>query len=141
MRKPKGRVWVFRTFVWITSSLTIVGLLAEDELDSIEPKDIACALVATVCFAEGVVEPIACSKPNFRPAFRGETIKLKSYGLTEREQEYVLEFLDGMSMKEIATEHCVSGSTVRTTFCSIYGKLNVKGSGKLLSLGARYKVK
>jgi DNA-binding CsgD family transcriptional regulator len=71
---------------------------------------------------------------------RGDVLKLESFGLTAREREFVLEFLGGKTMKEIAIDHGVSFSTVRNALSSVYSKLELSGATELFALGARYRI-
>ena len=66
-----------------------------------------------------------------------ETLSLKSKGLTDAEQKYVLAMVGGKSPKEIAFFYEVSESTVRNTLARAYKKLGVGDRSELAALAAR----
>jgi DNA-binding CsgD family transcriptional regulator len=92
---------------------------------------LACAIAAAASLIGSLPPP--------RPA-RGEVLRLESFGVTEREREFVGEFLGGKSMKEISIDHGLSFSTVRNSFSSVYQKLGISGSGELTVLGILNKI-
>ena len=116
----------FRSFAGIAASIAIVTLL----LDGGAARPALLILAYAVVAAASLIG----SLPPPRPA-RGEVLRLESFGVTSREREFVLEFLGGKSMKEIAIEYHLSFSTVRNTFSSVYEKLGISGSGELATLG------
>jgi len=116
----------FRPIAGITASIAIVSLLFDGGAARPVPLILAYAVVAAAS--------LLGSFPRPRSA-RGEVLRLESFGVTEREREFVLEFLGGKSMKEISIENDLSFSTVRNTFSSVYEKLGISGSGELAVLG------
>jgi DNA-binding NarL/FixJ family response regulator len=69
-----------------------------------------------------------------------ETLKLADFGLSNRECEFVLAYLSGKSMKQIASDNGVRSSTVRNTFSNAYAKLGIIDSHELRALGERFNV-
>lgn len=53
--------------------------------------------------------------------------------LTEREHEVLMLILDGKANKDIATELCISGNTVKTHVKNIYSKYNVSSRAEIIS--------
>jgi DNA-binding CsgD family transcriptional regulator len=121
----------FRSLAGIAASISIVCLLLDGGSDRPAPMILACAIVAAASLVGSLPPP--------RPA-PGEVLRLESFGLTEREREFVREFLGGKSMKEISIDHCLSFSTVRNAFSSVYQKLGISGSGELTVLGILNKI-
>jgi len=141
MKKTRLGLRAFRACVGSCSALTIVALMAQAKGTVSRPRDLACGAVAALALASGF---FASGEPpgrglGFRGAKDGE-LRLAVLGLSARERELVLLFVRGASMKQIAIEKGLSHSTVRTTFCSAYAKLGVKGSAGLTALGALYKM-
>jgi DNA-binding CsgD family transcriptional regulator len=112
--------------------------LGEEELDMELPVESIYIALACLGLASSVGAVVA-EQPTKVPE-RGEVLVLAHFKLSENERRFVLEFLDGASMKEIATIHGISYSTVRNTFSSVYKKLDISGSPELLAMGARYHV-
>ena len=112
--------------------------LGEEELDIEPPVESVYIALACLGLASSVGAMVA-ERPAKLPE-RGEVLVLARYKLSENERRYVLEFLDGASMKEIAKIHGISYSTVRNTFSSVYKKLDISGSPELLAMGSRYHV-
>jgi DNA-binding NarL/FixJ family response regulator len=141
MRNTMSKVPVFRAFAGIAASTAIVSLLLEEGFEAFEPITLAYALVAALSLAGAFIPTRAAPRTRARPRpSRGESLRLESFGITPRERELVLEFLDGKSMKEIALEHGISHSTVRNVFSSVYEKLGLSGSTELFALGAYYQI-
>ena len=136
-----SKVPVFRAVAGIAASTAIVCLLVEDGSGAFGPETIAYALAALLSLA-GAFVPTRATRGPFagpRPS-RGETLSLESFGLTRKEKTYVLEFLAGKQIKEIASDQGVTSSTVRTALSLAYKKLKVSGSAELLALSAYYRI-
>jgi DNA-binding CsgD family transcriptional regulator len=127
----------------ILMNIVLVGtmcafFLGEEELD-IEPP-IGSVYMALACLGlASSVGAVVAERPAKVPE-RGEVLVLAHFKLSENERRFVLEFMDGASMKEIAKIHGISYSTVRNTFSSVYKKLDISGSPELLAMGSRYHV-
>lgn len=73
----------------------------------------------------------------FTSATDGLSSELAGLGLSPREIQFTKELLAGMTMKEIAANHGLAGSTIRNTFHSIYRRLSLGGQAELAVFGAR----
>jgi DNA-binding NarL/FixJ family response regulator len=58
----------------------------------------------------------------------------KNHSLTYREQEVLLELVQGLQIKEIAAKFTVSKNTVRSQVQSLYHKLDVHNRNELQAL-------
>ena len=134
-----SKVPVFRAFTGVAASTAIVCLLFEEGFETFEPITLAYCLAAVLSLAGALIPARPAAEARPLPA-RGEPFRLESFGITAREREFVLEFLDGKSMKEIAFEHAISHSTVRNAFSSVYVKLRLSGVAELFALGAYYRI-
>ena len=136
-----SKVPSFRAFAGIAASAAIVCLLVRAGLDKLGPLSLICTLIATLSLVSALFPTSAARVPltQLVPA-RCETLRLESFGITPREREFVLEYLAGKTMKEIAHDHGVSDSTVRNAFSSVYVKLGLSGGAQLSVLGACYKI-
>jgi DNA-binding CsgD family transcriptional regulator len=131
MKKNMSTVAVFRAIAAFAASGAIVCLIAQEDSDAFEPATIPCAIAAILSLASAFTRP--------RPA-HGEKLSLESFGLTRKEKAYVLEYLAGKQIKEIAIDNGVSASTVRTALSLAYRKLKLSGSAELFALGAYYRI-
>lgn len=68
-------------------------------------------------------------------------LDLRARGLSQAACSYIIALDKGKSIKEIATEHDISDSTIRNTLSRAYRKLGVKGKSELLALTARHTLK
>ncbi len=129
---------VIRAIAGISAVAAIVCLLVEEDFDAIEPATLAGALAALFSLAS-ILEPTPSARgPIDGP--RGERLSLESFGLTRKEKEYVLEYLAGKQIKEIACDGRVTASTVHTALSLAYKKLRISGGAELRVLGAYYRV-
>jgi DNA-binding CsgD family transcriptional regulator len=140
MREVIGKVPPFRAFSGIAAFLVIVWLLVDRGSPLFEPRTLLCTLIASISIMGALLPPRLSRRHSSRLPAVGEGIKLEDFGLSRKEREFVLEFLRGMSMKEISIEHRLSYSTVRNTFSSAYAKLGVSKNTELIALGALYKI-
>jgi DNA-binding CsgD family transcriptional regulator len=141
MKTNMSTVPVFRAVAGIAASTAIVCLLVEAGSDAFGPETIACALAALLSLA-GAFAPAPSARGPFagpRPS-GAERLSLESFGLTRKEKAYVLEFLAGKQIKEIASDLGVSSSTVRTALSLAYKKLKLSGGAELLALSAYYRI-
>jgi DNA-binding CsgD family transcriptional regulator len=140
MRNAAYAISASSGFIRVAASLAIAYLLIDGRAGLFDAKTLACATVATVSFFSAVLRPKSGVGPNAFLARRGDTLKLASFGLTERERELVLAHLRGKSMKELAIDRGLALSTVRTAMSSAYRKLGIFGKAGLAALGAKYKI-
>lgn len=140
MRKAALTLSVLTVLIPMAASLVIAYLLLDGEAGLFDAKTLVCATVATLSFFSAVIRPKLVVGPSAFLARDGDTLKLASFGLTEREQELVLAHLRGKSMKELALDRGLALSTVRTAMSSAYRKLGIFGKAGLAALGAKYKV-
>lgn len=141
MKKNMSKVRVFRAFAGIAAGAVIVCLLVEGRFDFFEPRSVAYAFAVALSLMGAFVPASLVRGPQMRALpTSGESLSLESFGLTPKERIYVLEFLGGKQIKEIASDHGVAASTVRNALSLAYKKLGISSKAELLALGAYYRI-
>lgn len=138
MKAHMKRVPVFRVISGIAAIAAIAYLLVEEDFDAFKLTTIAKALAPILLLVRVLVPTRSAGGPFAGP--RGEKLSLESLDITRKEREYALDYIAGKQIKEIAIDHGVSASTVRTALSLVYKKLGISSGAELKVLGAYYHV-
>jgi len=132
--KTGGLVKILLCFAYYALSIALVGTAL-----GVFFVEIAMPIIFIFLFFLYLL-PVFKGKWQIRIARPRQMIHYKELNLTDRETDYLREYLHGAAFKEIAAHHLVSESTVRNTFAHIYHKFNVADKAELLSKFADFDI-